>query len=118
MGSTSLGLSLTTQQKLLKFGRFFLLLMGETLVVSPIFYFGISRFGLEKFLISGGRIKDPKDSFLHGQLSDAFVLVYRKNKFSDASVKVWEIHYPPDIQTDPKYLKTGFPEIDDTLQLQ
>ena len=62
--------------------------------------------------------KDPKDSFLHGQLSDAFVPVYPKMRFADATVKVWELRYPPDIETDGKYLETGFPEIDDTLQLQ
>ena len=62
--------------------------------------------------------KDPKGSFLHGELSEAFVPVYPKQNFTDATVKVWEIHYPPDIQSDPKYLKTGFPEIDDHLQSQ
>ena len=62
--------------------------------------------------------KDPKDSFLHGQLSDAFVPVYPKMRFADATVKVWELRYPPDIKTDGKYLETGFPEIDAHLQPQ
>ena len=62
--------------------------------------------------------KDPKNSFLRGELSEAFLPIYPKVNFVDATVKVWEIHYPPDIQPDPKYLKTGFPEIDDHLPLQ
>jgi asparagine N-glycosylation enzyme membrane subunit Stt3 len=62
--------------------------------------------------------KDPKNSFLRGELSEAFLPIYPKVNFADATVKVWKIHYPPDIQTNPKYLKTGFPEIDDHLPLQ
>jgi len=62
--------------------------------------------------------KDPKDSFLRGTLSEAFVPIYPRANFADAPIKTWEIHYPPDIQTDPKYLKTGFPEIDKNLPLQ
>ena len=62
--------------------------------------------------------KDPSRSFLHGDLSDAFLPIYPKKDFDDAPVKVWELHYPSDIKTDVKYLKTGFPEIDDHLQLQ
>ena len=62
--------------------------------------------------------KDPYDSFLRGQLSAAFVPVYPKKNFADATVKIWAIEYPVDIQTDPKYLKTGFPEIDENLQHQ
>ena len=62
--------------------------------------------------------KDPKNSFLRGELSEVFLPIYPKVNFADATVKVWEIHYPPDIQPDPKYLKTGFPEIDDHLPLQ
>ena len=62
--------------------------------------------------------KDSQISFLRGQLSDAFVPVYPREQFTEANVNVWEIHYPPDIKTDPKYLETGFPEIDDHLQLQ
>lgn len=62
--------------------------------------------------------KAPHNSFLHGQLSNAFLPVYPKKDFDDAPIKIWKIQYPPDIQTDPKYLKTGFPEIDKDLQLQ
>ncbi len=62
--------------------------------------------------------KDPSRSFLHRDLSDAFLPVYPKKDFDDAPIKAWEIHYPPDIKTDPKYLETGFPEIDEALHLQ
>ena len=57
-------------------------------------------------------------SFLHKGPSEAFMPVYPTEKFTSAKIKVWEIHYPSDIQTDPKYLKTGFPEIDEELGLQ
>lgn len=56
--------------------------------------------------------------FLRGIPSDAFKLVYEIQKTRETDVKVWEIHYPSDIQPNPKYLKTGFPEIDAHLQLQ
>ena len=62
--------------------------------------------------------KDPSRSFLRGELSPAFEPIYPEENFSEAPVKIWHIHYPPNIQTDPKYLKTGFPEIDDSLELQ
>ncbi len=62
--------------------------------------------------------KDPKDSFLRGELSKAFVPIYPNQNFADALVKIWAIEYPADIQTDVKYLKTGFPERDDHLQLE
>ena len=62
--------------------------------------------------------KDPSRSFLLGDLSDAFLPVYPKKDFDDAPVKVWELHYPSDIKTDVKYLKTNFPEIDAHLQPQ
>ena len=62
--------------------------------------------------------KDPKDSFLRGELSKTFVPIYPKKNFTDATVKIWEIAYPSDIHPDVKYLKTGFPEIDKNLQLQ
>ncbi len=62
--------------------------------------------------------KDPSRSFLHGELSDAFLPVYPKKDFNNASIKVWELHYPPDIKTDPKHLKTGFSEIDEALELK
>ena len=50
--------------------------------------------------------REPQNTFLHGQLSDAFVPVYPTRNFSEAEVKIWKIHYPPDIQPDPKYLAT------------
>ena len=53
-----------------------------------------------------------------GDLPDIFVPVYPSNGDATADVKIWEIHYPPDIQTDPKYLETGFPEIDNHLHTQ
>ena len=53
-----------------------------------------------------------------GELSDIFVPVYPTNGDPDAEFKIWEINYPPDIQTDVKYLKTGIPEIDKDLQRQ
>ena len=57
--------------------------------------------------------------FLRGVPSDALKPVYETQKAGDpTAVKVWEIHYPTDIQTDPKYLRTGIPEIDAQLQLQ
>ena len=56
--------------------------------------------------------------FLRGIPSDAFKPVYEVQKTGETDVKVWEIRYPPDIKPNPKYLKTGFPEIDETLQFQ
>lgn len=61
--------------------------------------------------------KDPSRSFLRSELSPAFAPIYPEENFPEAPIKIWHIHYPPDIQTDPKYLKTGFPEIDDSLGL-
>lgn len=43
--------------------------------------------------------------FLRDQISDAFVPVYPTENFAGALVKVWEIHYPPDIKPMPKYLE-------------
>ena len=48
---------------------------------------------------------------------NVFVPIFPTSNFEKSMVKVWEIHYPPDIETNPKYLKTGFPEIDETLGL-
>ena len=56
--------------------------------------------------------------FLRGIPSDAFKSVYETQKTGGTPVKVWEIHYTPDLQPDLKYLKTGFSEIDEDLQLQ
>ena len=50
--------------------------------------------------------KDPKNTLLREQLSNTFVPVYPKANFATAEVKVWEVHYPPDIQLNPKYLAT------------
>jgi len=57
-------------------------------------------------------------SIEQAQASGALVPVYPTQNFTDAKIKIWEIHYPPDIKTDLKYLKTGVPEIDEDLQLQ
>ena len=50
--------------------------------------------------------KEPPESFLRGHLSGAFVPVYPTENFTDATVKVWELRYPPDIKPHPKYLET------------
>ena len=47
--------------------------------------------------------------FLQGEPSSAFVPIYPANNFAKALVKVWEIRYPPDIRSNPKYLATKFP---------
>ena len=60
----------------------------------------------------------PPEVFMQGELSEAFVPVYPTDDFTEAGIKVWEIHYPPDIEMDPKYLETGFPKIDKDLRLQ
>ena len=60
--------------------------------------------------------QSPAKYFLSGQISDAFVPVYPIENFADTTVNVWEIHYPPDIQTHPKYLKTDIDEIDRHLE--
>lgn len=44
--------------------------------------------------------------FLRGMSNDAFVPVYPADGDPTAEVKVWEIHYPPDIKPHPKYLAT------------
>ncbi|MCY3742306.1 MAG: hypothetical protein OXH00_14925 [Candidatus Poribacteria bacterium] len=56
--------------------------------------------------------KDPKKTFLNGDLSSAFVPLFPEKNFAAANVKVWAIHYPPDIKTDDKYLATE-PEASD-----
>ena len=48
----------------------------------------------------------PQQTFLNANLSDAFMPLYPKKNFAKAKVKIWEIHYPPDIKTDEKYLAT------------
>ena len=44
--------------------------------------------------------------FFHGESPDVFVPVYPVDGNATADVKVWEIHYPPDIHPNPKYLAT------------
>ena len=43
--------------------------------------------------------------YFRGELTDAFVQVYPTSGDA-ANIKVWEIHYPPNIQPNPKYLAT------------
>ena len=50
--------------------------------------------------------RQPPEVFLRGELSEAFVPIYPTDSFTEADVKVWEIHYPPDVQSNPKYLAT------------
>ena len=56
--------------------------------------------------------------FFRGEHSEAFVPVYPVQSEVPPEIKIWEIHYPPDIQINPKYLATGVSEIDGELQLQ
>ena len=44
--------------------------------------------------------------FLRGEHSDIFVPVYPTDDSSAKDIKVWEIRYPSDIETDEKYLAT------------
>ena len=46
--------------------------------------------------------------FLRGEPNCAFVPIYPEDNFGKALVKVWEIRYPPDIRSNPKYLATKF----------
>lgn len=48
--------------------------------------------------------KQPPEVFLQGELNEAFVSVYPTEDFTEADVKVWRIDYPPDVQSNPKYL--------------
>ncbi len=41
-----------------------------------------------------------------GDLSNIFVPIYPTNGDDTSSIKVWRIHYPPDIEKDAKYLTT------------
>ena len=56
--------------------------------------------------------------FFRREHSTAFVPVYPTHVDAPPRIKIWEIHYPSDIQADVKYLKTGFREIDKDLQIQ
>lgn len=53
--------------------------------------------------------------YFRGEIPDIFVPIYPTDGDPSADVKIWKIHYPPDIQPDPKYLKTGIPDIDKDL---
>lgn len=53
--------------------------------------------------------KEDEKSLLRQQLSDVFVRVYPETDRPSAEVKVWEIHYPPNIEPNSKYLETRFP---------
>ena len=44
--------------------------------------------------------------FFRREHSDAFVPVYPVQSDAPPEIKIWEIHYPPDIKTDDKYLAT------------
>lgn len=62
--------------------------------------------------------RKPAKHFLKGKLSDAFIPVYPEKNFVEASVNIWKIHYPAEIQIDDRYLKTGFPELDGELEIR
>ena len=61
--------------------------------------------------------KHPPPSVKNAPLKKVFLPVYPTENFEKSMVKVWEIHYPPDIQPNPKYLETKSPEIDAQLQM-
>ena len=44
--------------------------------------------------------------FLRGEHKNIFVPVYPTDDATVKDIKVWEIRYPPDIETDEKYLAT------------
>lgn len=44
--------------------------------------------------------------FLRDEHSDIFIPVYPIDDSTAKDIKVWEVHYPPDIETDEKYLAT------------
>ena len=56
--------------------------------------------------------------YLLNQASDYFRPVYpteiaakqRDLEVSDFSTRIWEVHYPTNLSTDPKYLQTDFPD--------
>ena len=52
--------------------------------------------------------------FLRGEHTDIFVPVYPTDDATAKDIKVWEIRYPPDIETDEKYLATE-PETADNM---
>lgn len=50
-------------------------------------------------------------SFLRGEASSAFIPIYPTENFAKALVKVWEIRYPSNIKSNPKYFETRFPNL-------
>ena len=50
--------------------------------------------------------------FLRGEHTDIFVPVYPTDDATAKDIKVWEIRYPSDIETDEKYLATELKKID------
>ena len=48
--------------------------------------------------------------FFRGESSETFVPVYPEDGDVTAKVKVWEINYPPDVKSNPKYLATEPPK--------
>lgn len=44
--------------------------------------------------------------FLRGESSEIFVPVYPEDGDVTAEVKLWEINYPPNVKSNPKYLET------------
>lgn len=53
--------------------------------------------------------------FFRGEHSEAFVPIFPINSEAPTQIKIWEIHYPLAIKKHPKYLETGFQEIDETF---
>jgi len=53
--------------------------------------------------------KQPQNTLLRGRLSGAFQPIYPPSDFENAAIKLWQIQYPPHIQTDPKHLQTTHP---------
>ena len=51
--------------------------------------------------------------FATGKSSKSFLPLYPTESFSKASVKIWEIRYPPDIKPNPKYLATAPEQADE-----
>ncbi len=55
---------------------------------------------------------DPHDSLLNKNPFGyrGFKPVFPKTDFAASHIKLWEIQYPPDIETDEKYLETAVPK--------
>ena len=48
---------------------------------------------------------EPIVTYLNTKVSEAFVPIYPTDNFNDAKVKIWEIHYPPDVKSKAEYLE-------------